>query len=393
MLRSARGLGVGLVVVGLLAALVWVLHERGALPRADLQDFVEYWAAGRLNARGANPYDAADLYAQERAVSPGLTEAIMMWNPPWMLSLAMPFGLLPAHAAYWLWLAGQLAAVLYSADWLWRFFGGPARRRWLAWLVCLGFIPTLFLLRMGQVSGFVLLGVVLFLRFQAQGRDACAGAAMVLAALKPHLLVPFGAAVVLWAVRGRRWHVFAGAAGALVALSVAPVLCNPDVFDQYREAMAHRTPEMMSPTLGSVLRLLLGPERLWLQFVPPVLGIVWAVDHWRRRSRAWDWRTEAPVLVLVSFLVAPYGAWPFDVVVLLVAVIRAAADVVAQRDVARAAFGVTVLVGFDVAAWLLRNVHYTQYYWYAWTTPLLLYAYLVLRRPAPSGCAVGVGEA
>jgi hypothetical protein len=28
----------------------------------------------------------------------------------------------------------------------------------------------------------------------------------------------------------------------------------------------------------------------------------------------------------------------------------------------------------------MRNVHYTRYYWYAWMTPMILYAYLSLRR-------------
>ena len=60
-------------------------------------DFVEYWAAGRLNAVGENPYDPSILHQCERLVSPHLTEAIMMWNPPWSLSIAMPFGFLPVH--------------------------------------------------------------------------------------------------------------------------------------------------------------------------------------------------------------------------------------------------------------------------------------------------------
>ena len=49
----------------------------------------------------------------------------MMWNPPWALVLVTPLGLLPANAAHFVWLAGQLAAVLAAAGMLWRVYRGP----------------------------------------------------------------------------------------------------------------------------------------------------------------------------------------------------------------------------------------------------------------------------
>jgi len=50
--------------------------------------------------------------------------------------------------------------------------------------------------------------------------------------------------------------------------------------------------------------------------------------YWWARRRNWDWTVETPRLVAVSILAAPYGAWGFDLVVLLVPVVRAAARLV-----------------------------------------------------------------
>src|SRR5205814_10247989 len=109
------------------AAVVWQLGRGLQLP---LFDFVEYWAAGQLNAKGENPYDPEAIARIERKVGrdhPG----VMMWNPPWVLPLVMPFGLLDVHPAQLLWLLLQLVALVVSADGLWRLFGGNPERRWV----------------------------------------------------------------------------------------------------------------------------------------------------------------------------------------------------------------------------------------------------------------------
>ena len=53
-------------------------------------DFIEYWAAGRLNAVGQNPYDASELLRIEKEVGWTDSVAVMMYNPPWALAVAMP---------------------------------------------------------------------------------------------------------------------------------------------------------------------------------------------------------------------------------------------------------------------------------------------------------------
>ena len=366
-----------------LGGVVWLVAAFGGMtePSGDsLQDFVEYWAAGRLNARGENPYDPATLYRQEKEVSPGLTNAIMMWNPPWTLSLVMPFSLLPVRAAHLLWLLLQLALLWGCTDWLWRYSGGSAQHRWLGWAVALAFLPTFTLLRMGQISAVVLLGVTGFLYFSERGRWAWAGAAAALTAVKPQLVLVFAAAVLLWAVDRRRWALLAGGALTLAALTLWPLACNPRVLQQYGDAMAHEPPQMLSPTLGSLLRLAFGLDRLWLQFVPLAFGLVWLAGHWLGNRRGWDWKEQTPLLLLVSFLTTSYGGWLFDLVVLLVAVIPAAVWVLRDLDRRARVFAVTALAGFDLMALLLKDVRWSEQYWHVWMTPMVLYVYVTLQR-------------
>jgi hypothetical protein len=348
----------------------------------SLEDFVEYWAAGRANARGENPYSADVVFGYEKQVSPDLTEAIMMWNPPWTLTAAMPFGLLPARVGHLPWLLMHLVILVGCGDWLWRYYGAPARYRWVAWVVTLGFVPSFFVLRMGQISPVILLGVVGFLHFERRGQWACAGAAVALAAVKPHLVYLLAAALILWTLERRRWALLVGGSVALLALMILPLVANPHVLDQYRYAMTHQPPQMLSPTLGALLRLAFGLEHLWLQFVPQVFGLAWLGIYWLRHRKSWRWAEQTPVLLLTSFLTTSYGAWPFDLVVLLIPVMQAAAWVFANREQGMLGFALLTLGAFDVLALSLMNVHWSHQYWYVWMTPMLIFSYLVLRKQA-----------
>jgi hypothetical protein len=136
---------------------------------------------------------------------------------------------------------------------------------------------------------------------------------------------------------------------------------------------------MLSPTIGSVLRVLIGPQYFRLQFVPVFLGLGWLLIRWYRNRQRWDWVFQAPPLLLASFLSAPYGGWPFDLVVLLLPVLQSAIAA-GRRGAGTVFFGVLALVGFDLMAWLMRNVHYSTYYWYAWMTPFVIYVCWSLNR-------------
>src|SRR5258708_8054828 len=94
------------------------------LPHAD---FDEYWAAGRLNTAGANPYDAAAMLQEQRQAGWEESRPVMMYNPPWTLALAMPLGSLDIQRARSLWLIAQILICLWCASRLWALYGGTPR--------------------------------------------------------------------------------------------------------------------------------------------------------------------------------------------------------------------------------------------------------------------------
>ncbi len=367
------GGGVVLIVAGVVL---------DGLFRADLQaplDFAEYWVAGWLNLHCQNPYDGTLVRDTQRALGLDAT-AIMMWNPPWALTLVMPVGALPFRAAYGAWILLNLGLVLLSAELLWRGFGGPGAKRGVAYILTLGFVPTIFLIGSGQITGFVLIGLAGFVAAVRAGRFGLAGAVGALTAVKPHLLGLFALMLVIDALRSRsgRRVVLAGAAVGLLAC-VPPTLSNPDVWAQYGVAatggdsadhhgLAHWQPPLAGWWLRTALELPFA-----VQFLPFVLAAVGFV--------AWYWRqppTDAanvadrlPVVVGLSLVAAPYGVWQFDLVLLLVPVLATAARLATRPNPAGIALGLAVLLASNAAA-LAMMMQQAESKWYVWFAPAVL---------------------
>jgi hypothetical protein len=83
----------------------------------------------------------------------------------------------------------------------------------------------------------------------------------------------------------------------------------------------------------------------------------------------------------VSFATASYGAWPFDLVVLLLPVIQMALSAIGAhgRGVARASSVAWVLL--NGLALALNLLHFESL-WFVWMTPALLVCYYFLQRSA-----------
>ncbi len=323
-----------LLVVGLcvaLAALFVIVSRPGrgwtALP---FHDFVEYWAAGRLIVGGENPYDLERMQEIERQV--GRTdEGILMWNPPWVLPLVAPLGLLDVRAAHLIWMMLHLSVIVFCSDRLWRLYGGAESSRIVALLLAFTFMPSYFALLAGQISPLLLLGAVGFLALIRHGFDFAAGAATVLLAIKPHLAYLFWLALLIWAVHQRRWSVLLGGALTGIAMTGIAMALDPGVLGQYWHTFTTDPPaQYRSPTLGTLLRLAVGGGSFRWQFLPLLPGMLWLILHWCRHRGAWEWSTQMPLLLLVSVLTTAYGAWPFDLVLLLLPVVAVAAEL--SRD-------------------------------------------------------------
>jgi hypothetical protein len=377
---------VALLVLSLLGG--WQLVQLFSSSRVPLlHDYLEYWAAGRLNLNGQNPYSPALLRELQQAAGLEVDMAIVMWNPPWTLTLVMPFGLFEPRPGQILWILLQLVFVLFCADRLWLKFGGDSHQRWLGWLLGVSFAPTAFLLGTGQIAGFCLLGLTGFLLFEKK-HPLVAGMFAALTAIKPHLLVVFAVLLIREGFRsGHGRKILLG--GLIVGLIAAtiPLLTNPQVYAQYREVLTapsssdHKSlDDWKHPTLGSWLRVLAeGP--FWLQLLPCLVVGIYALLRIRLDSPG-DWTQVLPGVVFLSFLGSPYGSWPFDLVLLLVPMLATTIEVIRTRQRSR-------IIGWFCCWLLLNGILLLKLFagvstpYYVWVVPTFFAMDLLFRRGGP----------
>jgi hypothetical protein len=334
------------------------------------RDFVEYWASGSLLAHHANPYESGAILRLERSVGFNLQTQIMA-NPPWALPLVLPLGFLSPRAGYLLWILLSLACLVASVRLIWSMHGCPATD----WNI-LGytFAPALLCLLAGQVTVFVLFGLVLFLRWQ-RSRPFMAGVSLWLCLLKPHLFLPFGIVLLAWIILNRSYKVLAGTAVALGVSTAITLALDPHVWLHYFRMMsAARIDQSNVPCLSVLLRQRVWPHALWLQWLPAALGCIWALAYFWRHRDTWDWLRNGSLLMLVSVLVPPY-TWILDQVVLIPSLLRGA-----YTTQSRSLIALLALTSAAIEIGLFRRTSVLQSFFFLWTVPVWLVWYLFAIR-------------
>ena len=84
------------------------------------------------------------------------------------------------------------------------------------------------------------------------------------------------------------------------------------------------------------------------------------------------------MLILVSFATASYGAWPFDLVILLPAVIEIAAGLSFSRDRVRTMLALVLYIAINLAA-LTMNILAITSDKFVWMAPTIFLGYVLLR--------------
>lgn len=347
-----------------------------------VDDFAHYWAAGRLNLAGGNPYHPDEIQRLRQAIAAQEIEYAsipIMWTPPWSLLVVMPFGVLGYQLSRLSWLIAHIALILVSANICWKIYGGKPEQRWVAWGTAFLLGPTISVLEKGQITPWVLIGLVGWIYFvEVRRQPFLAGLMLVLIALKPQVVYLFWLAGLLWIIRQRAWKVgLGGGVGLAFALAVAMVF-NPQVIAQYAHALTTYPPtDWATPTIGGYLRLLLGVEKFWLQWIPPLAGLLWFSFIWIRHRNLWNWAHRLPELSLISILTAPY-AWTYDQVILVPAMILAAAHLAATRNRPLAYLLGLAYLGMSLLDLFLHR--HLDEFWFGWLAPgLFLWFILVLR--------------
>ena len=352
---SSRPLRTALAVGAAAAALVLALRLVVGSGVPYINDFVAYWATGRLLLEGGNPYDIESLLELQRAVGSRFVDAGVVRNPPWALPLLLPFAMLPFSVGWYVWAIGQILLVGISAALLWKLFDGRARPAAAIVLTFL-FPPAVFVALGGQIGGLLLLALAGFTWAVERRRDLVAGLFLGVLTLKPHLLLPFGVVALLWTIRERRLGPLLGAAAFVAVSCLVALLLQPELFEQYAAFARVEVPEEdVVSTPGAALRLAVGFEHFWIQWVPAAVGIAWGIIRYRRLAGAWSWTEQLPLFAAVSWLSAPYG-WVYDMVLLVPTILDGAVRLERSGNAAlvRRAFTLFLLLG--IVIWIQQLV-------------------------------------
>ncbi len=363
-----------LIAVVVIAGIIglWIPDSAGGAV-----DFTEYGAAARVLANGGNPYDGRSLLAFQTPVGWVDSRAQMMWNPPWVFPLVLPLAWLPWGSGFLTWSAVQGAVILWASVAAWRLYGGADRWMWVPILLAVAFAPMLFLMRLGQISGFMLFGLVGFLAAMRMGRPGWAGVAMAFTAVKPHLLLPFAVLLACDAIvtpKTRKAVLVGG--GILIGCALFPMVWNTDVWSQYvagtrapSDEFHYSTADWDPPILASKLGTYFD-NSMAVQFVPSVVATLMLIGYWFRQRKVWNWEQELPRIALVSFLTTGYGAWGFDLIVLLLPIVQVATWVAQSHNPRLQLWATLGYLSFNAAICLaLLPV--------IWWTPVIVLSYLV----------------
>ena len=352
-----------------------------------LNDFVEYWTAAKLMVEGGNPYSPAELLMLQRTVGWEQLEPLIMWNPPWTLSFIFFLGLFDYATAQFLWFLSHAVITFAGAQVLWQIYGSAAPRPFTATFAALSFAPVYLALLIGQIGPLVLLGVIVFLAAARRKSWTIAGAALVIAAVKPHLMHLVWLALALWTAKSGRWQIALGfvSAGA-VAVSL-PLLWNREIYLQYSALLdgsdVVQPLHWATPSLGTALAEFFLLSAPWIRWIPALAGAVWCVYHWAKRGATWEWIAELPLVLSVSLLTSPF-VWTFDYVILLPAVVQSAAW--SERlQARRRKLVITAYLVINVALLVVKTFVRNDF-WYFWLGPLYLLLYLYVRAAAARQC-------
>jgi len=350
MQKDRRKLLMGIVITAIAAFFV-VRQYDGIRQNVAQRDYIQYWAAGQFLIHGGDPYDAQKVLELEWGQGYAADRPLVVRTPPWSLPLFIPLGLVNAFWGWVLWMTASVAALIASVRLTWKMFGKTRQSRSLCVVIGYTFAPVLGCLLAAQIGLLLLVGIVLFLVWEEK-RPFLAGAALLLPFAKPHLLVFFWLALLIWVMARKRIVVAGGFAVAVASATGIALLFDHAAFQHYFRFLHTAAIENeFIPTVSGVLRLLLFRPYFRLQFVPMACGLFWSIWYCMKHRTNWAWRDHGLAVMVVSILTTPYG-WLTDEVVLMPAMVFAAVAILGGQKKIRVTTRIALGI-FAVLNWIL----------------------------------------
>ncbi len=298
---------VGLVVFAAYLGLWIALIANDGSKSADYTAFMTGWTIV-LDGRGHDLYDIPTQIEVQRALLGGRTfEAGLnpFNNPPHLVLPFVPLAVLPLLPSYAVWGVIQLGLLAWLG---WRLLTQVATdwrgsERVLLIVAMLAMPPLVVTLFQGALSLVVTVAMLeAFIALRA-GRERAAAVWLVVASLKPQVVVAIGAAV----LGGRRWRVVGWGLAVLgVTVAAATLVMGVGIWPAYARFLGDYVGSFdvlsVRPTvmwnLRGTITMLVGPERAaegaaainTVALVVWVAGLVGIAAWWSRRT----WEPASP---------------------------------------------------------------------------------------------------
>jgi hypothetical protein len=304
---------------------------------------------------------------------------INAWNPPWLMLLFVPLGLLPFNIAMivWTFINALLIGLIMIFSWQIATNNQPSRGILSAFIAGYFFAITISYLVIGQITVLVLLGMLLSIWLIGKGKDIFAGTGLVLTIIKPQTSYLFLLILIIWVINNRRWKVIEGFIVALVTTTIIFWIFDPSwVTDYYK--LIGKLPFSLTytSTIGSFFAAKLNTKVFYFASIMLLL----LIKPLLRIQGKYGWLTTLNLSLLVSLPFSPYG-FVFDQILLLPAIIQIISWVwngaLTKRN---KSLIIGLMVAFYMLALYMLSIPILEYYWFFVLPLLLLLIFLITWR-------------
>jgi len=292
-------------------------------------DFVENWSAAVVYRDGGDFYDPSLVEAAQSQFHLG-ERFLAKWYPPWFTTFLSPLincSITEAARRYFLL---NIACLLASTFLSLKAFTKLKAYTRITILLFAAVLPaTLVSLRFGQTGGLLALGTSMLLFGLVKNHPLVSGFGILLMSIKAHLFLLIPIPIAYWIVREKKWHWALWAILPLFIVFIIHLTIMPEAIKAWLASpFAGRSsqvtalmwiPATMPGAIRTLFRTDAGETYTWPTLIVPLVTFFATVLVIRKQSRL-DLSKTIPILLVISYLMAPYG-WIFDQTIIIPAIV------------------------------------------------------------------------
>ena len=293
------------------------------LPDPRGQDFLQFWAAGKMNWLNLSPYNPVEWQALRLQYGSGWMPNRIFTYPLPLYRLLAPLGLLPLQSAYLVWnsltlmylvLTPLVIAAIQRVSSKWNYV--------LFTLIGMAvFRPVLVSVRNGQITGLILMLCLLTVWLVERNKPFWGGIALGLCMIKPQigfcLLIIFA----FWILLNRKWRVLSGIISCELSLWLIGFLSDPGWVQAFLQESGNKIDlySSQTPTIWGIVGLVVNQPGVHYTIALAlsaalVLLTCWTIYRWNQNINVLEVMCLAVPVVL---LITPY-TWAYDQILLLI---------------------------------------------------------------------------